>query len=581
MNTCWASSLRLPVVLAATLLQTPASMSDQRDSKPSAAPKNIVELQTTRTIEADSLADGAGRHGTVTLANLNPAINSQFLLSLQLPDRPQALNYHIENPAPATQRLSLRNGAPGHLSLDTGNKTVQCALWPDGSLEKARKSPHAFAPWCDGYLYLRNPVRGSQTVLEATTQFLRDHVWFGEQIVGFVRSEFYQDAFMERASTQTDAANRSRVPASHNGPPPARMISSGVPREIRASGLGIDFGVSGPLVQGQWYAAAGLDGIDVSVVQPGALSEGNVASTGRGRSLDSVESEALVYLVAFDLAEYEIGYALGTEHPRLGWSARTQEVARDTHLPGPDGIANAAPLIRTGMVSPALQSRVVATFTGGFKREHGAFRYGALATVNHASHYGFVEQGVVFSRLNPGLSTLYVLNDGSVGMKTWTKADDRMLGQIRHARQNGVPLIERAPTGGGSIFGSLVDAWGPGNWSGSADEKLRTLRAGACLIEHAGRQFLVYAYFSTATPRAMARVFYAYGCSYAMHLDMNALEHTYLALYRPIGEHMHLEYLVGAMAVLDKSTGATVQPRFLGRADDRDFFYLMARKTKP
>jgi hypothetical protein len=24
-----------------------------------------------------------------------------------------------------------------------------------------------------------------------------------------------------------------------------------------------------------------------------------------------------------------------------------------------------------------------------------------------------------------------------------------------------------------------------------------------------------------------------------------------------------------------------VQPRFLGRADDRDFFYLMARKTKP
>ena len=29
----------------------------------------------------------------------------------------------------------------------------------------------------------------------------------------------------------------------------------------------------------------------------------------------------------------------------------------------------------------------------------------------------------------------------------------------------------------------------------------------------------------------MTRVFQAYGCRYAMHLDMNALEHTYLALY--------------------------------------------------
>ena len=76
-------------------------------------------------------------------------------------------------------------------------------------------------------------------------------------------------------------------------------------------------------------------------------------------------------------------------------------------------IDSAAPLVRTGMLSPALQSRVVATFTGGFKREHGAFRYGPLATVNRGSHYGFIEQGVVFSRLSPGLATLFVLNDGS------------------------------------------------------------------------------------------------------------------------------------------------------------------------
>ena len=33
----------------------------------------------------------------------------------------------------------------------------------------------------------------------------------------------------------------------------------------------------------------------------------------------------------------------------------------------------------------------------------------------------------------------------------------------------------------------------------------------------------------------MARIFQAYRCDYAMLLDMNALEHTYLAMYRKVG----------------------------------------------
>lgn len=581
MNARQSSRLRLRAALVATLLQAPACFPDQGPVDPSVTPKTIVELQTGRTSQTVSLPDASGRHGIATLTNLNPAVNSQFLLTLQGPDRPETLDYPIENPAPASQRLSLSALNPGHLSIDTQGKTVQCALWPVDALEKARRSSLPFAPWCDGRLYLRNAVRGNRTVLEATTQFLRDHVWRGEQIIGFVRHELYQDAFMERAISQADASGQTRAPVSHDGPPPAPMTATETQREIVTAGLGIDLGASGPVLQGQWYAADGLDSIYVSVAQPGLLTNGNTVATGRGRTLDSVESDALVYLVAFDLAAFELGFALGTEHPRLGWSARVRPDVQDAQMPGPDGIAIATPLARTGMVSPALQPRVVATFTGGFKREHGAFRYGSLATVNHASHYGFIEQGVVFSRLNPGLSTLYVLNDGSVGMKTWAREDDRMLGQIRHARQNGVPLIERDPAGDRPVFGSLVDAWGPGNWSGSADEKLRTLRAGACVIEQAGRRFLVYAYFSTATPRAMARVFQAYGCSYAMHLDMNALEHTYLALYRPGGERIRIEHLVGAMAVLDKSSGTTLLPRFLGFSDDRDFFYLMARKVRP
>jgi hypothetical protein len=88
---------------------------------------------------------------------------------------------------------------------------------------------------------------------------------------------------------------------------------------------------------------------------------------------------------------------------------------------------------------------------------------------------------------------------------------------------------------GAGRYADLVSRWGEGNWSGSAGENLRTLRAGAALQEVQGKRFLVYAVFTSATPSAMARVLQAYRCSYAMLLDMNALEHTYLALYRREG----------------------------------------------
>ena len=154
------------------------------------------------------------------------------------------------------------------------------------------------------------------------------------------------------------------------------------------------------------------------------------------------------------------------------------------------------------------------------------------------------------------------------------------LARIKHARQNGVPLIEFDTTTQSSAPGPLVGQWGPGNWSGSQDKQLRTLRAGACLQEQQGRQFFLYAYFSSATPSAMARVFQAYGCRYAMLLDMNALEHTYLAVYRRQGEKLLVQHLIQGMSALDKSEAGQYIPRFLGYADNRDFFYVMRREPR-
>lgn len=330
---------------------------------------------------------------------------------------------------------------------------------------------------------------------------------------------------------------------------------------------------------GRWYPAAGLEGVHVGVMQPGAIAPEILAShRDRVNALDSVESSALVYLVAFDLGQYDLGWARGTDHPGVEWSPRPAASVRKPSLPGPDGFDSVAPLVTTGMLNPALAGRAVATFAGGFKRQHGAFKYGDMAASQKGHHYGFVEQGTVLSKLLPDLATLYALNDGTVEMKTWASADDAMLPFVTHARQNGVPLAVPDPASGGPVPGTRVNQWGAGNWSGSAEGKLRSIRAGACLMETASRRFLVYAHFSSATPSAMARVSQAYGCRYAMLLDMNAPVHTYLAVYPRKEGQVIVEHLVTSMAEVDMTQGDEVVPRFIGFPDNRDFFYLLRRE---
>jgi hypothetical protein len=64
-----------------------------------------------------------------------------------------------------------------------------------------------------------------------------------------------------------------------------------------------------------------------------------------------------------------------------------------------------------------------------------------------------------------------------------------------------------------------------------------------------------------------------------MLLDMNALEHTYLAVYTLRGSQLAVEHLVRGMEVLDKGSGDRLLPRFLGYADNRDFFYILRRES--
>jgi hypothetical protein len=64
-----------------------------------------------------------------------------------------------------------------------------------------------------------------------------------------------------------------------------------------------------------------------------------------------------------------------------------------------------------------------------------------------------------------------------------------------------------------------------------------------------------------------------------MHLDMNALEHTYFALYTRKNGQILVQHLIEGMAEVDRKGGDELAPRFLSFPDDRDFFYVTRKKS--
>lgn len=557
------------------------SPADQAKEYNEDAPKTILELQQFRQTSSIHIRSSAGREGLATLVNLNLEVNAWYVLTVAWNGVP-AVSYHLENPAPVLQKLLLDEKFPAGIVIMEGKERYTCSLLGETSgspIEQARNSQNIYAPLCENRIYLRNPAKGQRTELEAAAEFLRNQVWGGEKVID-VFHHLLEDTHRETGKIQIDG----RVPGSPGSagdlPSPALVNAKYSDRLIASGNLGITAmnAEKGGLRPGAWYAAMGNPGIYISLLQPNLIDPAILQSyKSRVSSLDSMEASSLCYLVALDLDQFDLAYALGTAYPGVGWSEHILPQMKNSKLPGPDGIGSISPLVSTGLIEPVDGRRTVATFTGGFKREHGAFKYGELAQKNYGSHYGFVVDGVVFSKLQPGLATIFVLDDGRVEMKTWEESDNQLLSRIKYARQNGVPIVEFDEASRSTIPGALVNRWGPGNWSGSEDMKLRTIRAGVALQQRNGKRFLIYAVFSDATPSAMARIFQAYQCQYALLMDMNALEHTYMAVYRRSGQQLIIDHLIRGMSQLDKSTSGQVVPRFLGYPDNRDFFYMMRR----
>lgn len=523
----------------------------------SSVPGSIWALQPWLGRQEATAADGT----TYRLTSLNPHVNSWFVLEVVAPGG-AVTSYHLENADPGVWQVSLSDdgGAPAIRLEDDLGDVVLCAPWT-GDLAEARATGLPYAPLCDWGLFLRNPVDGNRTTREAVSDFLRENVIFGDSIVNLIKGAFYEDAFMVSSEEVDGVEEASGVELLGT----ARLDRTPVMRPF----MGFDLvGAEAGMQAGAWYEVDGAPGIYASVMQPGMIAA-SVFDVPGANWLDGVENGADVYLVAFDMSRFEIGYELGTDHPDLGWSSRP---AQRHNGAGPDGFSRPDPLVLTGTLSPALVEDVAAIFTGGFKRDHGAWRFGDYAGFNYGNHYGFVQNGVMLSRLWPNLATLYVTTDGEVRMESWSDAHMDLFPEVVMARQNGVPLIENG------VPGDRVTSWGGGNWSGSAEANLRTLRAGACMRTVEDRQFLIYAYFSSATPSGMARTFQAYQCDYAMLLDMNSQELTYMALYLHEGEELEARHLVAGMAEADvRGSRGTRIPRFVSAPDNRDFFYLVRR----
>ncbi|MEO8362103.1 MAG: hypothetical protein ABI672_18890 [Vicinamibacteria bacterium] len=570
-----------PAPRSASLALTPSA--ERLEEYSANRPKSVIQLQQFR--ELTTIAASETEAIKASLVDLNPNVGTWYLLQLQSKDH-EAASYHLES-QPGV-RLKLDPAYASGLTLErvagATKQTTQCDLWSQTNaavLGDARTSGLVYAPLCGGALYLRNPIDGHRTPKERVVDMLRDHVWQGEELTSFVKDMFYKDAFL--ATSNLNVARTAPSVSTVAGPLAPRVSPGALDKLVVPVNLEIPLTgeTDGQVAVGRWYTTPDNPGIFVTTLRPDVVSPEVIAEQGsRVSALDSTEAGALAFLVAFDLKQFDMGFRVGTDHPRVDWSDAVQPAVRGNSTTGPDGIPGVQPLVRTGMLTPMEAIRVAATFTGGFKRTHGALRSSAEAATSNGAHYGFIENGVVLSKLQNGLATVVGLEDGSITLKTWTEEDNLTLPRVRYARQNGVPILERDASTGQGTPGSKVRDWGGGNWSGSADKKLRTLRAGLCMQENQGRQYLIYGYFSTATPSAMARIFQAAGCSYAMQLDMNALEHTYMAIYRPQGSTLVTEHLIDGMGAVDGSKGGQTLPRFVSVADNRDFFYLLRRTSR-
>ncbi len=231
-------------------------------------------------------------------------------------------------------------------------------------------------------------------------------------------------------------------------------------------------------------------------------------------------------LVAMDMRQLELGMQAGYEDPKP-----------TTGLPGEGHIPQ----------DPAVYSRVVATFNGAFKTQHGA--------------YGMMVNRRVLIPPVPGGATVIVNDASEVGLGSWPP-NGPIPPDIVAFRQNLDPLVEDGvanPTGR-RLWGWQIEG-----------TSVMTQRTALC-VTLAGH--LYYAWGEEIDGPTLGKALRQAGCSYAMHLDMNPAHSgfVYTDVVNPKKGEYHLKLADERM---------TIPPEKFVRWSAKDFFYVTVRDATP
>lgn len=276
--------------------------------------------------------------------------------------------------------------------------------------------------------------------------------------------------------------------------------------------------------EGEWAA------VDLPFLRPSLA----VASAGKPPPYfyktftrpDPKRPYAKVWFVAMDMRQLELNMRAGFEDPEP--------------LTGPAGDGRLPD-------DPSVLSRVVGTFNGAFKTEHGK--------------YGMMVQKRVLLPPIVGAASVLIDSEQEVRLGSWPKSD-KIPEDVIAFRQNLDPLVEDGvanPTG--------RQLWG---WQLEGKSVL-TERTALCVTPQG---HLFYAWGEEIDGPTLGIALKQAGCSYGMHLDMNPT-HCGFVFARVDDFQKHQYSLARAVPKMSLPIDRYV------RWSPKDFFYVTLREPEP
>jgi hypothetical protein len=226
--------------------------------------------------------------------------------------------------------------------------------------------------------------------------------------------------------------------------------------------------------------------------------------------------------------------------------------------------------------TPAVMSRLVAAFNGGFQPVHG--------------EYGVQANGIEYLPPKPYAATVIELRDGSNAFGAWPGpgSESDVPTDIVAFRQNLTALVQNGK----------FNPWGRNWWGGTPPgwpDQIHSTRSAICLTSEG---FIGYFYSTSIAADDLAQGMLDTRCTFGIHLDMNpghagfefydvAREGHLPPLRRPLQADWEAEGHVADMPGyafrsrrMIRGMGHMLFPRYIQR-EARDFFYLTMRSVLP